>query len=84
MFTKADKYPKADISKQHSAQLVNILNMEWDIDAMQCLESFRVIRDSLSAELNLPVNQAYVLQGNVLRQPFPSHEIIIAEVCSVN
>ena len=58
--------------------------MEWDIDAMRCLESFRVIRDSLSAELNLPVNQAYVLQGNVLRQPFPSHEIIIAEVCSVN
>lgn len=80
MLTKADKNPFQSWHIRTIAQLVNILNMEWDTDAMRCLDSFRVIRDSLSGELNLPVDQEYVLQGNVLRQPFPSHEIIIAEV----
>jgi hypothetical protein len=39
-----------------------------------------VIRDTLSEELNIVVAQAYLLQEYVARQPFPSHEIIIAEV----
>jgi hypothetical protein len=59
---------------------VNILNLEWDTEGRQCLDTFRVIRDSLSEELSLPVDQACVLQEYVPRQPFPSHDIIIAEV----
>jgi hypothetical protein len=59
---------------------VNILNLEWDSEGRQCLDTFRVIRDTLSEELNIVVAQAYLLQEYVARQPFPSHEIIIAEV----
>lgn len=61
-------------------QLVNILNLEWDSEGRQCLDTFRVIRDTLSEELSIVVAQAYLLQEYVARQPFPSHEIIIAEV----
>ena len=39
-----------------------------------------MIRDSLSEELNIMVDPAAVLKEYVARQPFPSHEIIIAEV----
>lgn len=39
-----------------------------------------MIRDTLSEELSIVVAQAYLLQEYVARQPFPSHEIIIAEV----
>lgn len=64
----------------HAFKLVNILNLEWDNEGRQCLETFRLIRDSLSAELGIVVDVAHVLQEYVARQPFPSHEIIIAEV----
>lgn len=39
-----------------------------------------MIRDSLSEELNILIDPAAVLKEYVARQPFPSHEIIIAEV----
>lgn len=61
-------------------QLMNILNLEWDTDGRHCLDTFRAIRDSLSAELGLPVDPAAVLQEFAARPPFPSHEIIVAEV----
>ena len=54
--------------------------MEWDMEGRQCLETFRAIRDTLSEELGQVIDQASVLQEYVARQPFPSHEIIIAEV----
>ena len=63
-----------------SIQLMNILNLEWDAEGRHCLYTFRAIRDSLSAELNLLVDQACVLQEFVPRQPLPSHEVIVAEV----
>lgn len=39
-----------------------------------------MIRDNLSEELNIITDPAAVLHEYVPRQPFPSHEIIIAEV----
>ena len=61
-------------------QLMNILNLEWDAEGRSCLETFRVIRDSLSTEFGLPIEQASILQEYANRPPYPSHEIIIAEV----
>lgn len=63
-----------------SPQLMNILNLEWDAEGRACLDTFRLIRDSLSSELGLPVDPSTVLQEYVPRAPFPSHEIIVAEV----
>jgi hypothetical protein len=59
---------------------MNILNLEWDQEGRQCLDTFRVIRDTLSGELAIPIDPAAVLKEYSPRQPFPSHEIIIAEV----
>ena len=59
---------------------MNILNLEWDADGRQCLDTFRQIRDTLSEDLGLVIDPASVLQEYSARQPFPSHEIIIAEV----
>jgi hypothetical protein len=61
-------------------QLLNILNLEWDPEGRLCLDTFRVIRDTLSGELSIPVDPAAVLKEFSPRQPYPSHEIIIAEV----
>jgi hypothetical protein len=77
LFTHEESY---GLRSDTHVQLVNILNLEWDTEGRQCLDTFRVIRDSLSEELSLPVDQACVLQEYVPRQPFPSHDIIIAEV----
>ena len=63
----------------HAFKLMNILNLEWDAEGRACLDTFRVIRDSLSAELGFPVDPATVLQEYAARPPYPSHEIIVAE-----
>jgi hypothetical protein len=62
-------------------KLLNILNLEWDEEGRVCLETFRAIRDQLSSELSQPIDPAAILKEHEDRPAFPSHDIIIAEVC---
>ena len=63
--------------------LLTILNIELDGDAHACLDKFRLIRSQLFADLGIqidPTSTRIDLVYQPDRPPYPSHEILIAEV----
>lgn len=75
---------KAVIACVNSAyKLLNVLNLELDGEAMQCLRNFELVRTRFVSEIGLPPS-APELQAHVPEKPpRPSHEILIAEADEV-
>lgn len=66
----------------HALSLILILNLELDAEGKACIEKFRAIRNQLAIDLNAPIDPRAEL-GSVVnhqkRQPYQSHELLIAE-----
>jgi hypothetical protein len=62
-----------------------VFNVECDIEAKVCLNTFGSIRDSLSKELELPMESYTRILGvyDGSKKILPPHEIIIVEVRKV-
>jgi hypothetical protein len=63
--------------------LLTILNLDLDGDALACLDKFRLMRSQMYSDLGVQIDVAsagvdFVFQPG--RAPYPSHEILIAEV----
>ena len=67
-----------------SSQLISIFNVECDMEAKVCLSTFRNIRDSLSKELDLPMESFENISEEYDRNKvkLSSHEMIMVEVKS--
>lgn len=63
----------------HALSLIVALNLDLDAEGRACLDKFRLARNQLSADLGIAVDPKAEAMLDPKRQPYQSHDLLIAE-----